>query len=68
MVSDIDFYQNSLVLTGTGTPLRNQQNGLLGNPIGLLNQRLGTPTRNEKKQHRLISESINPSKLNEQEA
>ena len=48
IVSDID------------TPVINHRNGSLENPIGLLNQRPLTPYRNEKKQHRLISTSINP--------
>ena len=64
IVSDIDIYQNSLILTGTGTPLRNSQNGLLRSPIGLLNQRYVTPTNNEKKQHKMISTSVNPPKHN----
>ena len=68
IVSDIEIYQNSLILTGTDTPIRNHQNGLLGNPISLLKQRLMTPSRNEKKQQRLISTSINPSRNNEKEA
>ncbi len=70
MISDIDIYQNSLILTGKETPVRRSNhlhNSLLGNPTGLLNKQLMKSTLNEKKQQRLIYTPIKVSEKNDKE-